>query len=126
MVQGHCRAYKGHCLNKVGIKKHIELSHNLWIRFMNGKLDCSIFDDDRALDYSVSVRVLLHKYDSTGLIRQLFTGEIDNSDYRKAEWWRRHKAWDDICLIRVALHQGGYPVYCKGSTLPKCQRCKVY
>ena len=92
---------------------------------MAGKVDCAIFDDDRALDYAVDIKILLHKYDSTGLIRQLFSKTIDQEDYDKEFWWRKHRAFEDMCLIRKAIKRGGYPIDCNGGRYRKCQVCKV-
>lgn len=108
-----------------GLKKHVELACNLWDRFMAGKIDCSIFDDDRALDYAVSMRILLRKHDSTGLIERLFTGELDRGEWRAVGRWRRHNAFEDMCRLRVSLHRGGYFVYCSSKRRRKCDECPV-
>ena len=92
---------------------------------MCSKTDHLYGDDDRALDYSVSVRVTLLRHDSTGLVSRLFTGDIDSSEWRCISWWRKHKAFDDMCRMRKALIKGGYPINCKGSRRRKCDTCEV-
>ena len=125
MVEACNISSKGNSLKPIGLKAHVSLACNLWSRLMAGKIDCLISDVDKALDYAVDVRILLDKHDDSGIVRRLFTGEIDGDEWAKTSWWMKRDAAVTMCNLRIALHQGGYGVSCSSKRRYKCRECPL-